>query len=283
MINVSANGIRFTCLEEGRGPLVLLLHGFPDTAHSWDALMPRLAAAGFRAVAPNMRGYAPTEIPARDTDLETLARDTLALIDALGEKDAIVIGYDWGATAAYGAAALDPTRVRRLIGVGLPHPAGLKITPRKVWGVRHFFTFKLPGAARRFAANELAALPALCKRWSPTWNPAPSEFDAVRACFSDPKSLDAALGYYRALPLSGRPPAHLRKKIDVPTLVFAGTDDPLISPDDFRAAARMFTKEYVVEEVPGGHFLHREHPDVFAERLLNQLTAKEARPRSSPA
>src|SRR2546421_12761958 len=91
---VDANGLRFAYLEEGAGPLVLLLHGFPDTAHSWDALRPRLAAKGYRAVSPFTRGYHPTEIPARDADQETLARDALALIEALGERDAIVVAHD---------------------------------------------------------------------------------------------------------------------------------------------------------------------------------------------
>jgi pimeloyl-ACP methyl ester carboxylesterase len=80
---VDANGLKFAYLEEGSGPLVLLLHGFPDTAHSWDDLRPRIAAKGYRAVSPFMRGYHPSGIPDRDPDQETLARDPLALIDAL--------------------------------------------------------------------------------------------------------------------------------------------------------------------------------------------------------
>jgi pimeloyl-ACP methyl ester carboxylesterase len=78
---VEANGLRFAYLEEGRGPLVLLLHGFPDTAHTWDHVRPLIAAKGYRAVSPWTRGYSPTAIPERDPDLETLARDALALID----------------------------------------------------------------------------------------------------------------------------------------------------------------------------------------------------------
>src|ERR1700756_3959635 len=91
---VEANGLKFAYIEEGSGPLVLLLHGFPDTPHSWDDLRPRLAAKGYRAVSPFMRGYRPTAIPERDADIETIARDALGLIEALGEKSAIVIGHD---------------------------------------------------------------------------------------------------------------------------------------------------------------------------------------------
>ena len=266
---VDANGLRFAYLEEGSGPLVLLLHGFPDTAHTWDDLRPRIAADGYRAVSPFMRGYHPTAIPDRDPDQETLAGDPLALIEALGARDAIVIGHDWGASAAYGAAALGPDRVKKLFVIGIPHPATLKPSPKKLWGARHFAAYKLPGASNRFARNDFAALPAIYRRWSPTWKPDPKEFDAVRASFANRASLNAAFGYYRKL--SPIPSASLRTRITVPTVVFAGQDDPLVEPSDYRDAARMFENEYIVEEVPGGHFMHREHPGAFAERLLTHL------------
>ena len=91
----------------------------------------------------------------------------------------------------------------------------------------------------------------------------------MRASFSNPASLNAAFGYYRAL--SVRTPAYLKRPIEVPTVAFAGLDEPIVEPGDFRRAARMFAREYIIEEVPGGHFLHREHPQVFAERLLAHL------------
>ena len=117
--------------------------------------------------------------------------------------------------------------------------------------------------------DDFAEITALYRRWSPTWNPDPSEFDDVRASFSDPASLNAAFGYYRKL--SPVPSASLKARIRVPTVVFAGLDDPIVAPSDYRFAARMFESEYTVEEVRGGHFMHREHPDVFAERLLRHL------------
>jgi pimeloyl-ACP methyl ester carboxylesterase len=121
---VQANGLRFACLEEGQGPLVLLLHGFPDTPHTWDATRPALARAGFRAVSPFLRGYAPSEIPADgDYRIDALARDVAGLIEALGEERAIVVGHDWGAAAAYGAAIRFPERIRFLATVSIPHPA----------------------------------------------------------------------------------------------------------------------------------------------------------------
>jgi pimeloyl-ACP methyl ester carboxylesterase len=266
---VDANGLRFAYLEAGAGPLVLLLHGFPDTARSWDHARGVLAARGFRAVSPWLRGYAPTAIPARDADLETLGRDVLGLITALGAAQAIVVGHDWGAAAGYAAASLEPAKIAKLIAIAIPHPASLTPTPTRLWGARHFVTFKLPGAARRFARDDFAALPAIYKRWSPTWSPAANEFAAVRETFADPASLEAAFGYYRELRF--RPQWFLRKKITVPTVAFAGLDDDLLAPADFLAAERWFAAGYTVEQMRGGHFLHREHPDDFARKLLAQL------------
>jgi len=267
--HVHANGLRFAYISEGSGPLVLLLHGFPDTAHTWDYVRPLIAARGYRAVSPYMRGYRPTEIPSRDADGETLARDAVELIGALGEKDAILIGHDWGAGTVYGAAALAPEKVRKLIAIGIPHPATLKPTLRQIWGVRHFGAYKLPGAPSRFARNDLAALPKILKRWSPAWNPTAEDMAPVRECFADPASLDAAFGYYRALTFTPRP--FLRKHIPVPTVVFSGLGDPNASRVDYERGRRKFDGEYVIEEIPGGHFMHLEHPEVFAERLMRHL------------
>src|SRR6266849_10786709 len=97
---VQANGLQFHCLETGEGPLALCLHGFPDSAWTYRHLLPELAKAGYRAVAPFMRGYHPTGIPAKLTDTNDLAADVVALHDALGgDGNAVLIGHDWGAVA----------------------------------------------------------------------------------------------------------------------------------------------------------------------------------------
>ena len=267
--HVEVNGIRFAYIAEGEGPLVLLFHGFPDTAHTWDHVRPLIAAKGYRVVSPFMRGYGPTEVPSRDADGDTLGRDALGLIGALGENDAILVGHDWGAATVYRATALAPEKVRKLIAMAIPHPGTLKPTLSQLWGARHFFAYKIPGAAGRFAANDFAALPEILRRWSPKWEPTEADLAPVRACFADRASLDAAFGYYRQLTF--RPQATLRIKVSVPTVVFAGTDDPNVSRVDYERAKRMFLGEYVIEEMPGGHFLHLEHPAVFAEKLLKHF------------
>ena len=266
---VEANGLRFGYLESGTGPLVLLVHGFPDTAHSWDATRPALAATGWRAVAPFTRGYAPTEVPPKEAyDADTLGHDLIALIAALGETSAVVVGHDWGASAAYAAAALQPASVRLLVTLAIPHPASITPTPRLFWRVRHFFALSQKRAVRWVPDRDFAYVDRLVQRWSPTWNVPADATDAVKTIFRDPRSLDAALGYYRAL----RPwlPASHRLKISVPTVSFAGDDDIMPASAYDRAASR-FTGPYDVIRMPGGHFMHREHPDIFNEHLLRVL------------
>ena len=126
---VTANGVEFAYLEAGPpgGPLALCLHGFPDTAHTWRHLLPELADAGYRAVAPFLRAYAPTDIPA-DGRYQTgaLSEDANRLHEALGgTEEAVLIGHDWGALATYGAVAHEPERWRKLVTAAVPPPAAV--------------------------------------------------------------------------------------------------------------------------------------------------------------
>lgn len=270
--SLQANGLRFAYFEEGKGPLVLLLHGFPDTAHTWDAVRPALAAAGYRAVSPFMRGYAPTEIPAVAAyDSDTLGHDVLALIEALGETRAIVVGHDWGASAAYSAAAMGPSHVELLVTLSIPHPAALRPTPRMLWSLRHVLALRRRGAATEIRARGFAYIDELVRRWSPAWAVPPDETVAVKAALRPPGCLEAALGYYRALGV--RLPASHRARIRVPTVSFAGTGD-LVAAEVFDRAAPWFTAGYRVVRMPGGHFMHREHPARFHQELIDALARR---------
>jgi pimeloyl-ACP methyl ester carboxylesterase len=269
---VAANGLQFGYLEAGSGPLVLLLHGFPDTAHTWDRAMQQLAAAGFRAVAPFMRGYHPTQIPgdgAYDTD--TLAKDVVALIEALGEKEAIVVGHDWGASAAYGAAAIAPERVKQLVVFAIPHPKSMTPTPRLLWKVRHFFALRRKNAAAMAQRNEHAYIDELWQRWSPGWTIPAEETARVKEAFRQPGCLEAACAYYKFI--SPRLPKSHLLPITVPTVAFAGESD-MISPRRYEKARHLFTSSYEVVQVPGGHFMHREHADHVIPELVRVIRDK---------
>jgi pimeloyl-ACP methyl ester carboxylesterase len=277
---IQANGLRFAYFEEGSGPLVLLLHGFPDTAHSWDQVRPALAAAGFRAVSPFTRGYAPTEVPREEAfDADTLGRDALALIEALGEKQAVLVGHDWGASASFSAAGLMPNRIRKLVTLGIPHPLSLTFMPFifwpfVMWGSRHYFWLSRRGTADWVKAVHMAYLDKLVQRFSPAWKIPPGETDAVKKTFSTPGSLEAALGYYRATKGPGLPTPAQRTKVSVPSVAFSGTAAlPLAA---FEGARKCYLDRYEIVRMPGGHCVHREHPSQFIRELLRVLADVKA-------
>lgn len=272
---VEANGLRFGYLEWGEGPLVLAMHGFPDTPHTWDVVGPRLAAEGFHVVAPFLRGYAPTAAPQVDATSRELGADVIALTDALGGGRAHLLGHDWGAEAVYAAVGLAPERFMSLTTVAIPHRAAVKPTPRLAWGLRHFITLALPGAEARFARDDFAQLEVLVQRWSPTWRPSKEELEYIKTCFRAPGTVHAALGYYRAA--SFRAQEFLKRKVSVPTLCVAGADDPFVSPADYEATASHFTKGFEVLAIPGGHFCHREAPDQLMPVLVRHIKSTASR------
>ncbi|MCB9673362.1 MAG: alpha/beta hydrolase [Alphaproteobacteria bacterium] len=267
----AVNGVDLACLAWGdAGPLVVLVHGFPDTARTWDYVGPALASAGFRAVAPYTRGIAPSTLPADgDYASDTLGRDIIGLIDALGEERAHIVGHDFGASAAYSAAGLHPERLHSLTTVAIPHPASIVPTLGKLWGVRHFFTHRLPGAAARFARDDYAQIRVLYERWSPGFAWPDSELEAAKNAYSAPGCCAAALAYYAFV--SPRVPDGQRKRIGVRSLVVGGTTDGVATAADFERSRARFTGDLRVEMLPGGHFLHREHPEPFVALLAEFL------------
>ncbi len=267
---VSANGLRFGYLAWGEGPLVLALHGFPDTPQSWDIIGPSIAAKGYRVVAPFLRGYAPSEATSRDTTTRDLGEDTVALITALGAERAHLVGHDWGAEAVYAAAGLAPDRVITLTAVGIPHRAAVVPTPKLGWALRHFATLRLPGAEERFERDDFAQLERLIRRWSPTWKFTAAELAPIKDCFRRPGTVHDALGYYRAA--SVLLPPFMRPRIAVPTLNFAGAEDPGVSPAVYEATRKHYSGAFEVTVIPGGHFCHREAPDLLIAKLLAHLS-----------
>ncbi|WP_020669616.1 alpha/beta fold hydrolase [Amycolatopsis nigrescens] len=160
---IETNGIRLHVAEAGRGPLVLLLHGFPECWYSWRHQLSALADAGFHVVAPDQRGYARSERPAaaEDYTMAHLTGDVIGLIDALGEEKAAVVGHDWGAPVAWHTALFRPDRVRGVAGLSVPHAPRGSVPPltamRAAFGESFYMNyFQQPGRAD----EELAADPA---------------------------------------------------------------------------------------------------------------------------
>jgi len=151
---VETNGIRMHLAEQGEGPLVLLCHGFPESWYSWRHQLQALAAAGFRAVAPDMRGYGNTDRPEAidQYTLLQLVGDMVGLLDALGQETAVIAGHDWGAPVAWHAALLRPDRFRAVIGLSVPFiPRGpdypSKSYPQADDAVFYQAYFQSPGVA----------------------------------------------------------------------------------------------------------------------------------------
>ncbi|HYC82875.1 MAG TPA: alpha/beta hydrolase [Solirubrobacterales bacterium] len=282
---VAANGLTFGTLEVGSGPLALCLHGFPDSAHTWRHLLPALADAGFRAVAPFMRGYAPTDVPA-DGCFSTgaLIADVDALHDALeADENAVLIGHDWGAIAAYGAGAHAPARWRRLVTLAIPPPALDPVLAQDFEQLKMFFygfIFLMPEAEELVAADGMAFLDRLWAEWSPGYD-ATGDMDHVRACLGDPANLAAALGYYRASMGAAvvgcddyaTQQTALGRTAPQPTLYLHGERDGCVSSKFVAAAAEHLaagSRASIVDSV--GHFLHLEQPERIDESILSWLT-----------
>lgn len=281
---VRANGMEFAYLAAGEGPLVLCLHGFPDTAWSFGDLIGRLAAAGYRAIAPFMRGYAPSDIaPDRDYSCLALGRDVIALLEHLEVPDAALVGHDWGAAAAYAAAALRPDRIRRVVTAAVPHLRRFLLRPTRAQLRRssYMFKFQLPGwPERRIRRDDFAWLLDLARSWSPGWELPPAYVERVKQAFAEPERLRAALGYYRAMPrmLFAREAwQYLLQPLRVPARVIYGEQDQCIAAEMFQDMEHLFADEYQLVGIPkAGHFIHLEAPEPFAQQVIGFLGAKPA-------
>lgn len=283
---VSTKSLEFALLECGpaRGPLALCLHGFPDSALTWRHLLPRLGAAGWRAVAPFLRGYAPTAVPA-DGRFQTavLAHDVIDLIDALGATQAVVIGHDWGALAAHGAAILAPERVRRLVTLGVPHRgAGMALATsyaqqKRSW---YMFFFQTPLAEAVVAAGDFAFVDRLWRDWSPGYTASAEELEAAKRALRAPGGLAAALGYYRAAfdpgrqdpALAGDQMRVLGAEVPVPTLYLHGADDGCMGLESLQGIESAYTgglEKRIVDAA--GHFLHLERREIVEPAILEFL------------
>ncbi|WP_433363311.1 alpha/beta fold hydrolase [Streptosporangium sp. CA-115845] len=276
---VTANGVEFAYLSAGEGPLALCLHGFPDTAHTWRHLLPELAGRGYRAVAPFMRGYAPTSIPA-DGAYEggALVADACALHEALGgDADAVLIGHDWGAFPVYGATAFAPERWRRAVAMAVP-PMGAMLAAFLDYEQlkRSFYIFLFQTGLAEAALSRDGFIEGLWRDWSPGYDAA-EDITFVRRALGSPENLAAAIGYYRAMLGTVAPTGRYTAEQSatggqVPILYLHGVRDGCLGIGQVDQAAAFLPQGSRVEHVlRAGHFLHLERPREVNDIVLDWL------------
>lgn len=273
--DISANGIRLHAAEAGSGPLVLLLHGFPQFWWAWRHQLVDLADAGFRAVAVDLRGYGGSDKPPRGYDLPTLAADAAAVVRALGERDAVVVGSDWGGLLGWTMAALHPRSVRGLVVLGMAHPRQLRAgmtDPAQRRALRHALRFQLPRLPeRRLTRDDDDPVAELMRRWSgPAWARSTAFAEAVdryRAAARIPQAAYGAMEPHRWAFRSQLRPDGLRfarrmaAPVTAPTLQLHGGVDPCVLPRTAQGSGRYVAGAYQWRELPGiGHFPHEEAP-----------------------
>jgi pimeloyl-ACP methyl ester carboxylesterase len=280
-------------LERGPhdGPPVLLVHGFPDDARTWDRLAQALVVAGYRTIAPFLRGFGATRFVAdapRTGEITALACDLVAFADALGIARFHVVGHDWGARAAYGVGALWPERLRALCALGNPYGTTTPAQTLSVEQTRAYWYqwyFATPRGEDELTTNRRAFCRALWRFWAPNWRFSEDEYERTAASFENPDFVPVALTSYRQrwgfVPgveayaverdrLAALPP------LAVPTLTLLGADDGATLPSSAAGKERLFRGPYRVETIAGsGHFLQREQPALVAERVVAHLRAYE--------
>ena len=285
---VSAGGTRFHVAEAGDGPLVLLLHGFPEFWWSWRHQLVSLAEAGYRAVAIDLRGYGASDKPPRGYDLVTLAGDAAGLVRALGEANAVVVGHDWGGLLAWTMAVYHPKVVQRLVAVAAPHPLRLRQSMLtdvrgQGWAVRHVVGFQVPmWPERRLVRDDAAFVGGLLRQWSgPGWPDEQTE-TLCRQAVQIPGVAHCALEYHRWLIRSLPRPdglryAHrMRTPIQVPTLHLHGALDTCLLPRSAQGSGRYVVAPYRWKLIEGaGHFPHEERPHDFDTQMLGWLVDPE--------
>ncbi len=284
---IAGDGLDFACLTDGPedGPLALCLHGFPDTAHTWRHLLPELAAAGFHAVAPFLRGYAPTTLPADGRyQVGALVRDANALHEACGGgPDAVIVGHDWGALTAYGAVAHQPSRWRRAVTAAVPPTASIGMSLlsyaqlQRSW---YMFFFLSPLAEVALPLDDYSFIDHLWRDWSPAYD---GSWDVARVkeSIGVPERIVAAIGTYRALydpslqaPELAEEETAALQPTPKPTLYLHGRDDGCMLLSSIGSPLDFLAEGSEMEIVDGtGHFLHLERPDVVNRRILGFLTA----------
>ena len=282
---VRANGIALHVAEMGTGPLVLLLHGFPQFWWTWARQLVDLADAGFHAVAVDLRGFGASDKPPRGYDLPTLADDVAGLVASLGEQDAVIVGSDLGGLVAWSVASRDPSVVRRIAVLGAPHPLRLRsavVSDPRGQGRAFAFaltTFQVPRWPEAKLTRDPTYVRSLFDAWSgPTWQASPDyAADVLRyaEAMRVSKAAHSALEYFRwafrSVPRADgrRATKRLQAGVRAPVLQLHGEVDGCTLARTAQGSGRYVSGEYEWRLLPGvGHYPQNEAADVTSSELI---------------
>lgn len=262
--DIVTNGIRMHYVTQGEGPLIVLLHGFPEFWYSWRLQIPFLAQLGYTVVAPDLRGYNDTDKPARGYDIATLLRDIVGLIKGLGYEKAIIIGHDWGGILAWTFAYKYPQLTDRLIVLNAPHPQAMQRELktwkqlRKSW---YIVAFQIPWLPEYFLGrNHAARIGQLIYQAAFQKAAFPDDvLEHYRVAMSKPGSLHASISYYRAL-LRDRGSQVAQMQINTPTLLIWGAHDVALDIA-LTTGLEKWIPDILIKRIPdSGHWVQQEKP-----------------------
>jgi pimeloyl-ACP methyl ester carboxylesterase len=267
---VTANGLTFAVVDQGQGDPVVLLHGFPDSADLWRHQIPALADAGFRVIAPDLRGFGESDKPESVDEylIPTLMMDVAGIMDALGVAQAHVVGHDWGAVLAWVTGAFLPDRVDRLVAMSVGHPATFANASmeqrQKSW---YMLLFQFRGVAEEW-------LRADDWRNFREFGGGAADVERYVEDLSRPGALEAGLAWYRAnLPPESliAPPLPL-PEIVAPTMGIWSTDDIALTEDLMKRSGEFVKGPWRYERIEGaGHWMQLDQPDTVNRLLIDFL------------
>ncbi len=288
---VPTNGIELSVRAEGAGPLVILCHGFPELSYSWRHQLPVLAAAGYRVLAPDMRGYgassAPSEVEAYD--VVSLCEDMCGLLDAVGEQAAIFVGHDWGANVVWQLAVLHPERVRAVAGLSVPFvprapAAPIPIMRRHLGEDFYIVWFQEPGVADEALSRDVRRTLTTSRQWTARWAEddgrvprapewlSPQELDVYVETF-ERTGFTGGLNWYRNIDRNWELTAAVgERRVEQPAMFLTGELDPVrrfMPAEAMRGWVTDLRAEVVVEGA--GHWVQQQSPEAVNSALLTFL------------
>jgi pimeloyl-ACP methyl ester carboxylesterase len=271
MTNIELGDLTFAVQDDGHGPAVLLLHGFPDSHALWRHQVPALIDAGYRVIAPDLRGFGESSKPAEvdKYGILDIAGDVIGILDSVGVERAHVVGHDWGAALAWALAAFVPDRVDHLVAMSVGHPSAFRdagfAQRQKSW---YMLLFQFEGIAEQWLSNDDFAN---FRAWS-----SHPDVDAAVKDLARPGALTAALNWYRANlhPRTLVEPPLVFPQIAAPTMGMWSSGDFALEESGMKSSERFIDASWRYERIEGsGHWMQLEAPDQISALLIDFLPA----------